>query len=93
MGRGSLCYAPRSMPTILYEQGFRFFFYSADGSEPPHVHVLKGGCEAKWWLTPLRQAWSRGYTKSERLRVARLCKEHQLFLLQRWHESFPETGR
>ena len=41
------------MPTILYEQGFRFSFYAADGHEPPHVHVAKGGAEAKWWLDPV----------------------------------------
>ncbi|MFN0134324.1 MAG: DUF4160 domain-containing protein [Phycisphaerales bacterium] len=43
------------MPTILYEKGFRFAFYSADSGEPPHVHVRKGGGSAKWWLDPLAE--------------------------------------
>ena len=25
------------MPTVLRTSGFRFFFYSLDGSEPPHI--------------------------------------------------------
>ncbi|MFN0010828.1 MAG: DUF4160 domain-containing protein [Phycisphaerales bacterium] len=76
------------MPTILHDQGFRFQFYSADGSEPPHIHVHKAGNEAKWWLDPLREAWCRGYTRAERARVARLVKAHQGYLLRRWYESF-----
>jgi Domain of unknown function (DUF4160) len=30
------------MPTLLRIEGFRFFFYSSEGQEPPHVHVEKG---------------------------------------------------
>jgi len=42
------------MPTLWVEDGFRFFFYSNEGSprEPVHVHVEKGGAEAKFWLLP-----------------------------------------
>jgi len=35
------------MPTLLRWKGYRFFFYSADGWEPPNVHVAKDGKEAK----------------------------------------------
>ncbi|WP_284734689.1 DUF4160 domain-containing protein [Sphingosinicella terrae] len=33
------------MPTVFRRQGFRFFFYSNEGSplEPIHVHVEKAG--------------------------------------------------
>jgi hypothetical protein len=27
------------MPTVLKSGGYRLFFYSGDGGEPPHVHV------------------------------------------------------
>lgn len=27
------------MPTIFRIDGYRFFFYSGEGNEPPHVHV------------------------------------------------------
>src|SRR5262249_55675133 len=40
------------MPTVLIIQGFRFFFFSNEGSEPPHIHVEKGDGYAKFWLNP-----------------------------------------
>ena len=33
------------MPTILYLLGWRFFLYSNEGDEPPHVHVRKAEME------------------------------------------------
>jgi hypothetical protein len=35
------------MPTLLRWKGYRFFFYSADGWEPAHIHIVKDGKEAK----------------------------------------------
>lgn len=36
------------MPTILRKLGFRFFFYSNEGNEPPHVHVEKDKGNGKY---------------------------------------------
>ncbi|MCE7983862.1 MAG: DUF4160 domain-containing protein [Caldilinea sp. CFX5] len=44
------------MPTIFREKGYRFFFYEADLIEPIHVHVVKSGKTAKFWLMPLSVA-------------------------------------
>lgn len=41
------------MPTILTKDGFRFFFYSHEGGEPPHIHVIGKGGEMKVWLNTL----------------------------------------
>ena len=41
------------MPTILRENGFRFFFYSREGNEPPHIHVIGRNGEMKVWLEHL----------------------------------------
>ena len=40
------------MPSIFRQDGFRFFFYANEGNprEPIHVHVERGGQEAKIWL-------------------------------------------
>jgi hypothetical protein len=45
---------PPPMPTIFRQDGFRAFFYSNEGDprEPPHVHVIAGAAEAKFWLRP-----------------------------------------
>ncbi len=52
------------MPTIFHYDGFRFFFYSNEGDprEPMHVHVMKDGCEVKFWLdAEVSVAASRGF--------------------------------
>ena len=43
------------MPFILIE-GYRLGFYSNERNEPPHVHVLRRGSEAKVWMSPVRLA-------------------------------------
>lgn len=48
------------MPTVLEVDGFRFYFYANEGTEPPHVHVDKGGATAKVWLATGEWAHSHG---------------------------------
>lgn len=31
------------MPTVLRWKGYRFYFFSNEGSEPPHIHIDKDG--------------------------------------------------
>jgi hypothetical protein len=38
------------MPTVLFINGFRFFFYSNEGFEPQHIHIEKGNAVARFWL-------------------------------------------
>lgn len=78
------------MPTILYEQGFRFSFYSADGSEPPHVHVRGASGMGKWWLDPIREARSKGFTQSERSTIEGIIRTNQSYMLGRWNNYFRE---
>ena len=42
------------MPTILLWNGYRFFFFSNEGTplEGRHVHIRKGVSVAKFWLDP-----------------------------------------
>ena len=42
------------MPTVLRVGPFRFFFFAGDRDEPPHIHVERDDCEAKFWLDPVR---------------------------------------
>jgi hypothetical protein len=45
---------PRRMPVVFRHKGFRFAFYANEGNprEPPHVHAIKDGIDAKFWLSP-----------------------------------------
>lgn len=38
------------MPQVLRYKGYRFFFYSNDAAEPPHVHASLNRSTAKFWL-------------------------------------------
>lgn len=37
-----------AMPTVLRIGPYRFFFYSGDGGEPPHIHVERDDAIAKF---------------------------------------------
>ena len=75
------------MPTILREKGYRIGFYSAEPNEPPHVHVKKGGCEAKFWLSPVQLAWSFGLSEHELWEIVRILETNQLMLLEAWNNA------
>jgi hypothetical protein len=56
------------VPTVFRHDGYRFFFFSNEGDprEPPHVHVRRGGGEAKFWLMPeVAVAESFGFNAAE----------------------------
>lgn len=36
--RSAAWYLAAPVPTLLVIEGFRFFFFSNEGMEPPHVH-------------------------------------------------------
>jgi len=38
------------MPEVLRVHGYRFFFFSREGNEPPHIHVEQAERYAKFWL-------------------------------------------
>lgn len=76
------------MPTVLRITGFRFFFYSDEGSEPPHIHVERSDEVAKFWLEPVELASSSGFSAKEINQLRKLVTENQTRLVQSWHEYF-----
>ncbi len=76
------------MPTILRSGSYRFFFYSGDRSEPPHVHVESAGGEAKFWLLPVRLHSSEGFSRVELARLQQMIEDHKDDLLGSWNEFF-----
>ncbi len=76
------------MPTVLRIGPYRFFFYAGDRDEPPHIHVERDNCEAKYWLDPVRLQQSHGFSASEIRRINNLVVENQQNLLDSWHGFF-----
>ncbi len=76
------------MPTILRYQGYRFYFYSHEPNEPPHIHVDQGDRSAKFWLSPVALARNFGYNARELNGLLRIVQEHQQVFQESWHEHF-----
>ena len=76
------------MPTILRVGPYRFFFYSADGDEPPHVHVERDDSVAKFWIDPVRLDASGGFGRAELRDIERTVSENERTLLEAWHGFF-----
>lgn len=76
------------MPLVLYLKGFRFFFFSGEGSEPPHIHIEHGDKVAKYWLNPVNLAMSEGFRSQELAKVRAMVIEHRVLFLEKWNEYF-----
>jgi Domain of unknown function (DUF4160) len=77
------------MPTVLFLNGFRFFFYSNENNEPPHIHIRKGDGEGKIWLEPETQmAWMTGFTKQEESAIWQMAGDNEQLFKNKWYEYF-----
>jgi hypothetical protein len=79
------------MPTVLRVDGYRFFFFSNEGTEPPHVHVEKGDATGKWWLNPIQVAGTAGFKPPQIKKIHTLLLQNRAFLLERWNERQKRT--
>jgi hypothetical protein len=76
------------MPTILRENGCRFFFYSLENKEPAHIHVEKGDNAAKFWLRPVALAMNSGFRSHELTKLRALVIKHGAFFEKAWDVHF-----
>lgn len=76
------------MPTVLRIDGFRFYFYSHEPNEPPHVHIDKGGASAKVWLEPVALARNIGFKPRDLRIILEYARENRAGLLEAWHDFF-----
>ncbi len=80
------------MPTILRWNGYRFYFFSNEGHEPPHVHIDKSGRSCKFWLDPVSLAINRGYAVHEMTEIRDKVIEQQRQFLDTWHGHLGHQG-
>ena len=79
---------PGAVPTVLTVEDLRFFFFSNEGTEPPHVHVEAGDSAAKFWLEPVELAVNHGLKRKDLRRARLLVEANQQLFLEKWHEHF-----
>jgi hypothetical protein len=77
------------MPTIFIINGFRFFFYSNENNEPPHVHIVKGSASGKVWLEPsIIIAYLHGFSNAEHKDILKIVTSNYESFIQYWYEYF-----
>ena len=76
------------MPTIFIIHGFRFFFFSNEGTEPIHIHVEKAGKVCKFWLKPISLARNYKFTGTELKKIMDIIENHKNEIEEKWNDYF-----
>jgi hypothetical protein len=75
-------------PTIFYEKGYRFFFFSRE--EPRmHVHIYSADGEAKFWLEPeIELAKNYNLSRKQMVEIEKIIEEHYDEIRTAWKKWF-----
>ncbi len=76
------------MPTVLRSGPYRFYWYSHEPGEPPHVHVDRDAKSAKFWLNPLALARNFGFSARELGKFEKIVGKNETSLVEAWNEDF-----
>ena len=76
------------MPTVLRSGPYRFYFYSHEPNEPPHVHVDRDDASAKFWLVPVSLGRNLGFSGHELSTIERIIRDNQQDLMEAWNDWF-----
>lgn len=74
------------MPTVKKIGPHRFFFFSKEDKEPPHIHIETAENAAKFWLSPVTLVWAVGYNSRELRQLRELVEENATLFLEKWYE-------
>jgi hypothetical protein len=74
------------MPTVLRSGPYRFYFYSHEPNEPPHIHVDRDQDSCKVWITPVPLSSSLGFKARELREIERLVSLNRGILLKAWED-------
>jgi hypothetical protein len=80
------------MPTVLVWNGYRFYFFSNEGTEPPHIHVDKSGNSVKFRLDPVSIARNYGFSEREARAIKDKVQEKRDSFIEAWNDYF-SNGR
>jgi hypothetical protein len=79
------------MPTVLREGPYRFYFYSHEPNEPPHIHIDRDNLTAKFWLEPILLANNIGFSDREVRKITAIVTENKTLFWESWHEYFSNS--
>lgn len=81
------------MPTVLRIGAYRFYFYSHEPNEPPHIHIDRDNLSAKFWLEPIALAKNMGFRSKELRKLQLLVTENKMILIEAWYGYFGNQSR
>ena len=76
------------MPTIVRVGQYRFFFYSEEGNEDPHLHIEAAEKRAKFWVEAKKFAWNDGFRSGELKEIEQIISDNINSILEAWYEFF-----
>ncbi|MEO9339206.1 DUF4160 domain-containing protein [Mesorhizobium sp. SB112] len=79
------------MPVVFRYKGFRFLFYSNEGDprEPMHIHVVKDGIDAKFWLWPdVLVDYNDGFNAKTLRELTEIIEQRRDEIASAWDEFF-----
>lgn len=71
-------------PATLRSGPYRFYFFSHEPNEPPHIHVDRDDLSAKFWLEPVSLGHNLGFSARELRQVEQIIGEHQSQFREAW---------
>ena len=81
------------MPAVLRIGRYRFYFFSNERNEPPHVHVRAAEDQAKFWIRPVQLASNYyGFSNPELNEIEQLVEQNESVFLEAWNEYFGQHG-
>ena len=75
-------------PTVKIVGPYRFFFYANELEEPPHIHVRRDRCVAKFWLEPVVLVRSKRFTAQDLTQIEKIVREHEEEFMEAWNGFF-----
>jgi len=80
------------MRTVLRSGPYRFYFYSHEPNEPPHIHVDRDDWSAKFWLSPVQLAANWGFRAHELREIQSIVVAQCEDWVEAWNEFFGDIG-
>lgn len=81
-------------PVVFRHRGHAFKFYANEGNprEPVHVHVVKDGRDAKFWLWPeVSVAYNDGIDERAMREFIGIVRERRKEIEHAWREFFGDA--
>ena len=77
------------MGNVFLFRSARFMIRTKD-HRPPHVHVIRGDCEAKLEIENGEIIWSEGFSRNDLRRITEVVVARKVLLLEAWDEIHKE---